>query len=78
MLGNRGSADAGSDLLAAPVLYEGMREREVYLPKETAGLTIIQGDEYEGGQNDLLSDTSLCHTVFPEKRFQILCEVIKA
>lgn len=67
----------GSDLLAAPVLYEGMREREVYLPKGDCWIDYYSGDEYEGGQ------TICCQTplsVIPcfLRKGSGLYEVIKA
>ena len=39
----------GPDVLVAPVLYEGVREREVYLPEGT-WRNINDGKEYKGGQ----------------------------
>ena len=39
----------GPDLLAAPILYEGMTEREVYLPKGS-WRSIADGTVYEGGR----------------------------
>ena len=53
----------GSDLLAAPVLYEGMREREVYLPKGDCWIDYYSGDEYEGGQTICCQTPSLSYRV---------------
>ncbi len=40
----------GSDVLVAPVMYEGLREREVYLPKGNIWKELHTGKQYEGGQ----------------------------
>lgn len=40
----------GSDLLVAPVMYEGMRERSVYLPKGAVWTHVWTGEKYDGGQ----------------------------
>jgi alpha-D-xyloside xylohydrolase len=40
----------GSEILVAPVLYEGMRERQVYLPAGTEWLDIGTGRVVSGGQ----------------------------
>jgi alpha-D-xyloside xylohydrolase len=40
----------GSDLLIAPVLYEGHRTRRLYLPKGTSWVEAWEGKEYAGGQ----------------------------
>lgn len=40
----------GPDLLAAPILYEGVRERDVYLPAGDIWIDYYTGEEYEGGQ----------------------------
>ena len=40
----------GPDLLVAPVLHEGARERIVYLPADTAWTDAWTGEEIEGGQ----------------------------
>lgn len=39
----------GPDLLVAPILYENMKERTLYLPEGT-WRDINDGKEYEGGQ----------------------------
>lgn len=39
----------GPDILVAPVLYEGMREREVYLPEGRTWTEVSTGKLYEGG-----------------------------
>lgn len=39
----------GPDLLIAPVLYEGMTEREVYLPADHSWKEVQTGKIYEGG-----------------------------
>lgn len=39
----------GPDILVAPVLYEGMREREVYLPAGRTWREVQTGKIYEGG-----------------------------
>lgn len=40
----------GPDLLVAPVLYEGMTEREVYLPEGAVWKHVWSGAVYQGGQ----------------------------
>jgi alpha-D-xyloside xylohydrolase len=40
----------GSDLLVAPVLYEGQRTRKLYLPQGVAWMDAWDGKEYTGGQ----------------------------
>jgi alpha-D-xyloside xylohydrolase len=40
----------GPDLLVAPVLYEGARSREVYLPTGVAWTDAWTGEVLEGGQ----------------------------
>lgn len=40
----------GSEMLVAPVLYEGAREREVYLPEGHTWTLLHDGTAYEGGQ----------------------------
>jgi Alpha-glucosidases, family 31 of glycosyl hydrolases len=40
----------GPDLLVAPVLHEGARERIVYLPADTAWTDAWTGEKIEGGQ----------------------------
>ena len=40
----------GSDLLVAPVMYEGSEEREVYLPAGADWTLLHDGAVYEGGQ----------------------------
>jgi alpha-D-xyloside xylohydrolase len=40
----------GPDLLVAPVLYSGVRERAVYLPKGTSWKDAWSGEVYNGGQ----------------------------
>jgi alpha-D-xyloside xylohydrolase len=39
----------GSDLLVAPILYEGQRRRRLYLP-QGAWTEAWEGKEYDGGQ----------------------------
>lgn len=41
----------GSDLLVAPVVYENMTSREVYLPKGATWTNLHDGKKYEGGQS---------------------------
>lgn len=40
----------GADILVAPVMYEAMREREVYLPQGSSWTHVWSGQTYEGGQ----------------------------
>jgi alpha-D-xyloside xylohydrolase len=40
----------GPDYLVAPVLYEGLREREVYLPSGAAWTNAWTGESFEGGR----------------------------
>ncbi len=40
----------GSDVLVAPVMYENMSEREVYLPSGAKWTNAWTGEEFEGGQ----------------------------
>jgi len=40
----------GSDLLVAPVLYEGHRTRRLYLPQGAGWVDAWNGKEYAGGQ----------------------------
>ncbi|WMJ87194.1 glycoside hydrolase family 31 protein [Anaerocolumna sp. MB42-C2] len=40
----------GSDILVAPVMYEDMFERNVYLPKGAIWTNVHDGKDYEGGQ----------------------------
>lgn len=39
----------GPDVLVAPILYEGQRERSVYLPMGSQWKNYFTGEEYEGG-----------------------------
>ena len=48
----------GSDLLVAPILLEGAREREVYLPEGTIWTDAWTGQALEGGQH-LFADAPL-------------------
>ena len=41
----------GPDLLVAPVLTEGARSREVYLPTGTSWTDAWSGQSFEGGQH---------------------------
>ena len=41
----------GPDLLVAPVLTEGARSREVYLPTGTSWIDAWSGQNFEGGQH---------------------------
>lgn len=41
----------GSDILVAPVVYEGARSRKVYLPKGAEWVQAGSGKRYEGGQS---------------------------
>lgn len=41
----------GSDILVAPVVYEGARSRKVYLPKGAQWVQAGSGRRYEGGQS---------------------------
>lgn len=40
----------GPDLLVAPILYEGVREREVWLPEGETWIDFYSGERYAGGQ----------------------------
>lgn len=40
----------GRDILAAPILYAGMTERDVYLPGDDVWTDYYTGKEYRGGQ----------------------------
>ena len=40
----------GRDVLVAPILYEGMTRRKVYLPSKTKWTDLQTGETYEGGQ----------------------------
>ena len=40
----------GSDLLVAPILYEGQRDRELYLPAGLGWMDAWDGKAYPGGQ----------------------------
>jgi alpha-D-xyloside xylohydrolase len=40
----------GPDLLVAPVLYEGARARQVYLPAGTTWKDVWTGEVFQGGQ----------------------------
>jgi alpha-D-xyloside xylohydrolase len=40
----------GSDLLIAPIVYENMTSRKVYLPKGAVWTSLHDGKQYEGGQ----------------------------
>lgn len=40
----------GRDILAAPILYAGMTEQEVYLPGDDIWIDYYTGTEYRGGQ----------------------------
>ena len=41
----------GNDLLVAPVMEEGMKERSVYLPAGNCWVNVWTGETFEGGQN---------------------------
>ncbi|HHO8887942.1 TPA: family 31 glucosidase, partial [Klebsiella pneumoniae] len=40
----------GPDLLVAPVMHEGMRERDVWLPEGETWTDFATGESYQGGQ----------------------------
>ena len=40
----------GPDLLVAPVMLEGMRERDVWLPEGETWTDLATGESYQGGQ----------------------------
>lgn len=40
----------GPDLLIAPVMHEGMRERDVWLPEGETWTDLATGESYSGGQ----------------------------
>ena len=44
------AGEFGPDILVAPVLYAGQREREVYLPAGSAWQDAHSGQRYQGGQ----------------------------
>ncbi|MFQ9635139.1 MAG: hypothetical protein ACLR0F_00345 [Eisenbergiella sp.] len=44
----------GSDMLAAPILYEGAVQRRVYLPAGHTWTYLHDGTAYEGGQTVLV------------------------
>ncbi len=44
----------GSDMLTAPILYEGATEREVYLPAGHTWVFLHDGTAFEGGQTVLV------------------------
>jgi alpha-D-xyloside xylohydrolase len=44
----------GSDLLIAPIVYENMASRKVYLPKGAVWTNLHDGKQYEGGQSVLV------------------------
>jgi alpha-D-xyloside xylohydrolase len=47
----------GSDLLIAPIVYENMTSRKVYLPKGAVWTNLHDGKQYEGGQFVLVDAT---------------------
>ena len=50
MLGGRRSIYVWPDLLVAPVMEAGMKERQVYLPEGTKWVDAYTKQTYEGGQ----------------------------
>lgn len=40
----------GPDVLVAPILYEGMRKRKVYLPEGSEWMHYFTGATYQGGE----------------------------
>ena len=40
----------GPDLLIAPVMHEGMRERDIWLPEGETWTDLTTGESYSGGQ----------------------------
>ena len=48
----------GPDLLVVPVLFEGVRSREVYLPAGTSWTDAWSGQSFEGGQH-IIADAPL-------------------
>ena len=40
----------GGDMLVAPVMYYGARQREVYLPQGEVWVNAWTGEKFEGGQ----------------------------
>jgi len=40
----------GSDILVAPVLFEGAKQRDVYLPAGTTWVNVYTNESYAGGQ----------------------------
>lgn len=40
----------GADVLVAPIVQGGQREREVYLPEGANWVDVLRGTKYEGGQ----------------------------
>ena len=43
----------GDDILVAPILYENLRERQVYLPKDHSWRDLNSGKVYSGGSSIL-------------------------
>ncbi|MFT4143209.1 MAG: glycoside hydrolase family 31 protein [Mobilitalea sp.] len=61
----------GSEILVAPVMEEGIRERNVYLPAGVTWVNACTGEELEGGQTIKVAAPLEVIPVFTKKGFEI-------
>ncbi len=54
----------GPDILVAPILEAGMRERKVYLPEGADWIYELDGKKYSGGQDVTVSAPLDCIPTF--------------
>jgi alpha-D-xyloside xylohydrolase len=61
----------GSDILVAPVMEEGIRERSVYLPAGVIWVNAYSGEELQGGQTIVTAAPLEIIPIFLKKGFEI-------
>ena len=61
----------GSEILVAPVMEEGIRERNVYLPAGVTWVNARTGEEVEGGQTIKVAAPLEVIPLFTKKGFEI-------
>lgn len=66
----------GGDMIVAPVLESGMRERSVFLPGKEEWINFWTGDRYKGGNTIRVSAPIECIPVFVKKESEMVSRLI--